>query len=242
MHKAAEMDGGLKRCFPNSSLPCLPESKEKPPKHILPSSVDSLRRGERNTGATHHLSGKSRALPKSPLLFLIVAMPPTPSSRILGASEAPPNSQDSGPGDPSRATFFSGKKTEPKPKLFGPDVFGWGGGQKVRYVLRKPGKPNFLAGYPGISAGISRGAGQVCEKEFSSPIVGSLLTHSGLFGLALDFFDSEGSNGTPKDSLWTSSRFPSWSAQGWESPLWLFQCGAHLDSYLGGLGIGIDGR
>ena len=38
---------------------------------------------------------------------------------------------------------------------------GWGsstwrdGGQKVRYVPRNPGKPNFLAGYPGIFAGIS---------------------------------------------------------------------------------------
>ena len=27
------------------------------------------------------------------------------------------------------------------------------GGQKVRYVPRNPGKPNFLAGYPGILAG-----------------------------------------------------------------------------------------
>ena len=24
--------------------------------------------------------------------------------------------------------FFSGKKKEPKPKLLGPDIFGWGGG------------------------------------------------------------------------------------------------------------------
>ena len=24
--------------------------------------------------------------------------------------------------------FFSGKNQEPKPKLFGPDIFGWGGG------------------------------------------------------------------------------------------------------------------
>ena len=37
----------------------------------------------------------------------------------------------------------SGKKKEPKPKLFGPDIFGWGegllrervGAQKIRYVL-----------------------------------------------------------------------------------------------------------
>ena len=30
-------------------------------------------------------------------------------------------------------------------------VKGWG--PKVRYVLRNPGKPNFLAGYPGILPG-----------------------------------------------------------------------------------------
>ena len=53
---------------------------------------------------------------------------------------------------------LSSKKKDPKPKLFGPDIFGWGGclpregvGPKVRYVLRNPGKPNFLARYPSDS-------------------------------------------------------------------------------------------
>ena len=61
----------------------------------------------------------------------------------------------------------SGKKKEPKPKLFGPDIFGWGGGLPREGVgtkrfgvsfLRSPVKPNCLAGYPGILAGIC----QVC--------------------------------------------------------------------------------
>ena len=59
---------------------------------------------------------------------------------------------------------------EPKPKLFGPDVFGWGGGlqregvraKKFGMSFRNPGKPNFLVGYPGIFAGISR----MCPKRF----------------------------------------------------------------------------
>ena len=64
----------------------------------------------------------------------------------------------------------SGKKKEPKPKLFGPDIFGGrggglpregGGGQKVRYVLRNPGKPNFLAGCPDIFAGLFGGVRKV---------------------------------------------------------------------------------
>ena len=56
---------------------------------------------------------------------------------------------------------------------------GWGsstwrgGGQKVRYVLRNPGKPNFWAGYPGILPGYLGGALKVWEKkvcvQFSSP-------------------------------------------------------------------------
>ena len=67
----------------------------------------------------------------------------------------------------------SGKKKDPKPKLFGPDICGWGGGlpregQKVRYVLRSPGKPkfpNFLAGDPGIFAGISQGRPKSLRKK-----------------------------------------------------------------------------
>ena len=65
----------------------------------------------------------------------------------------------------------SGKKKEPKPKHFGPDIFGWGGvlpgegggGQKVQFVLRSPGKPNFLAGCLRIFAGMSQGR----PKSFS---------------------------------------------------------------------------
>ena len=56
--------------------------------------------------------------------------------------------------------FSQGRKRNPNPNFFGPDIFGWGGGlplegvgQKVRYVLRNPGKPNFLAGCPGILPG-----------------------------------------------------------------------------------------
>ena len=57
------------------------------------------------------------------------------------------------------------QEKEHKPKLLVPDFFRWGGGlprergggQKVRYVPRNPGKPNFLVGYPGIFAGMSWG-------------------------------------------------------------------------------------
>ena len=60
----------------------------------------------------------------------------------------------------------SGKKKEPKPKLFGPDIFGWGGGliregvgakQFGMSSNRNLGKTNFLVGYPGGFVGISRG-------------------------------------------------------------------------------------
>ena len=61
--------------------------------------------------------------------------------------------------------LISGKRKGPEPKLFGPDIFGWGGGlpcegvggPKVRYVLQNSGKPNFLAGYPGVWAGYPGG-------------------------------------------------------------------------------------
>ena len=64
----------------------------------------------------------------------------------------------------------SGKKKEPKPKHFGPGIFGWGAGlpreqvgakKKLRYVLRNIGKPNILAGYPGFLAGYPGGARKV---------------------------------------------------------------------------------
>ena len=48
-----------------------------------------------------------------------------------------------------------------------------GGGQKVRYVLRSPGKPNFFAGYPVILPGYPGGVRKVWEKkvcvQFSFP-------------------------------------------------------------------------
>ena len=33
--------------------------------------------------------------------------------------------------------YISGKKKEPKPKLFGPDIFGWGGGPPCEWVGAK---------------------------------------------------------------------------------------------------------
>ena len=64
------------------------------------------------------------------------------------------------------------KRAQTQTLWFGYLRVGWGsstwsgGGQKVRYVLRKPGKPNFLAGYPGNFAGMSGGARKVREKKF----------------------------------------------------------------------------
>ena len=62
----------------------------------------------------------------------------------------------------------SGKKKEPKPKLFGPDILGWGGvfhvkgrGPKSSVCPLKPGKPNFFGGISRDFAGISRG----CPKS-----------------------------------------------------------------------------
>ena len=64
---------------------------------------------------------------------------------------------------------FEGKflREEPKPKLFGPDLFGWGRGLPLEGVgaktfgmsFERQGKlPNVLAGYPGISPGYPGGA------------------------------------------------------------------------------------
>ena len=63
----------------------------------------------------------------------------------------------------------SGKRKEPKPKGFGPDIFGWGGGipcewgggQKVGYVPRSQGNQTFLVGYPGILLGYPGGGRKV---------------------------------------------------------------------------------
>ena len=105
-------------------------------------------------------------------------MPSRVNSQVNTCSSMPSAKFHSGriklaPSPPS-LTGSSGKKKEPKPKLFGKDIFGWGGGlpregvggQKVRYVPRKPGKPNFLAGYPGIFGGISWGCLKSLRKKF----------------------------------------------------------------------------
>ena len=65
--------------------------------------------------------------------------------------------------DCTRDFFREEKGTQTQTFWSGYLRVGWGsstwrgGGQKVRYVLRNPGKPNFWAGYPGILGGISRG-------------------------------------------------------------------------------------
>ena len=78
-----------------------------------------------------------------------------------------------------RRLFCSGKKKEPKPKVFGPDIFRWGGGvfhvndweaKKVRYVPRNTGKPNFWAGYAGISRERPKNLRKKVCVQFSSPI------------------------------------------------------------------------
>ena len=76
----------------------------------------------------------------------------------------------------NRLTFrwfdLSGKKKNPNQNFLvrissgGVGVFHVRGGrQKVRYVLRNPGKANFLAGYPGICAGIYRGCPKGLRKK-----------------------------------------------------------------------------
>ena len=63
----------------------------------------------------------------------------------------------------------SGTKKEPKPKLFGPDIFGWGGGlpcegvgvKKFDMSLETREIKPFLAGYPGILPGYPGSARKV---------------------------------------------------------------------------------
>ena len=78
-------------------------------------------------------------------------------------------------------TNCSGKKKEPKPKLFGPDIFGWGGGlaregvgaKKFGMSFETHGNQIFLAGHPRILPGKPGGARKVRGKkvcvQFSSP-------------------------------------------------------------------------
>ena len=75
--------------------------------------------------------------------------------------------------------FFSGKTKEPKPRLFGPDIFGWGlpregvGAKKFGMPCKTQENQTGLAGYPGISAGISRG----CPKSLRKKRVSVQLSH-----------------------------------------------------------------
>ena len=71
--------------------------------------------------------------------------------------------------------LVSGKKNDPKPKHCEfPDIFGWGGGlpregvgaKKFGMSFEAQGKPNFLAGCPGIFGGISQG----CPKSLRKTI------------------------------------------------------------------------
>ena len=70
-------------------------------------------------------------------------------------------------------SYVSGEKKEPKPKLFGPDIFGWGGGLPRKWVgakkssvwPSKPGKSNFFAGISRDFAGISRRCPKSLRKK-----------------------------------------------------------------------------
>ena len=107
---------------------------------------------------------------------------------------------------------FSGKKKEPKPKLFGSDIFRWGGGlpregagAKEFGMSLETGKPNFLAGYAGILLGYPGGARKVREKkvcvQFSSPKLRSLSTQ----GLLHTEFGAENKSALFQDFLLLSA-------------------------------------
>ena len=77
----------------------------------------------------------------------------------------------------SRVTHsaFSGKKKEPKPKFFGPDILRWGrglpregvGGQKVRYVPRSQGNLKlFVRDIPGFCRDIPEVPEKFENKKF----------------------------------------------------------------------------
>ena len=69
----------------------------------------------------------------------------------------------------SRRALWEGKKKEPKPKLFGPDIFGWGGGlprkgvgaKKFGMSFEAQGNQTFWRDIPGVLAGCPRSAQNV---------------------------------------------------------------------------------
>ena len=68
-----------------------------------------------------------------------------------------------------------GKKNEPKPKLFGPDIFRWGGGlprervgaKKFGMSVETQGNQTFWRDVPGFFAGISRRCPKSLRKKKS---------------------------------------------------------------------------
>ena len=83
--------------------------------------------------------------------------------------------------DNSPNSLLSGKKKEPKPKLFGPDIFGWdrglrreGGAKKFGMSFETQGNQTFWRDIPGFFQDIP-GAPEKFERkkvcvQFSSPI------------------------------------------------------------------------
>ena len=75
--------------------------------------------------------------------------------------------------------FWSRKKKEPKPKLFGPDIFRWGGGfrregvgaKKFGMSFETQGKPNFSRDIPGFRRDIP-GVPEKFEKKSLCSILG----------------------------------------------------------------------
>ena len=70
--------------------------------------------------------------------------------------------------------FLSGKKKEPKPKVFGPDIFGWGGGglhagvgtKKFGMSFEIQGNQTFWQDIPGFLEGCSGVPEKFEKKEF----------------------------------------------------------------------------
>ena len=108
----------------------------------------------------------AHSLPKSRLQLLLLFLWPvggsegrTPTTRLF---------KENGP-------FISGKKREPKPKLFGPDIFRWVGGLPREGVGAKKG-------YPGTFAGISRGRPKSLRKKSFNSCPYHFLHFNGVVG------------------------------------------------------------